>query len=194
MTNIETLVKQEGYQSFEEMVEQNTGIYVNMVKRFGKQLLPQESQDILDERYFNIFSALKNFSPEKCSIPTFIGNPARYTCMRRIFSRTHNKNAQIHINIDSLLENSPSQESFLGEIEEREKSEQLWQCVEKLPPHLKNIVKARYGSGYNTLKPWDEVSKETGLSQTTCSKRLKKAFSQLKEILESEKIHLQSPD
>jgi len=72
-----------------ELISRHSGIYVNMVRKFGsKSLSYTQMGQILDEKDYNIYEAALDYDESRAKFSTHIANKAKYICLTE---KTKNK-------------------------------------------------------------------------------------------------------
>ena len=62
-----------------ELISRHSGIYVDMLKKFGFKCLTQNQiQDIMGDKDYVIYKAALEYDPEKAKFSTHLANKAKY--------------------------------------------------------------------------------------------------------------------
>jgi len=148
-----------------ELISRHSGIYVDMIRKFGgKSLTENQVADLMGEKDFNIYKAAIEYNPDKSKFSTFLAIKTKYLCLT---SKTVNKKTNHFVDFDEesfrLASNSvpPDEASADNEIIAK-----LYSIIDRHPDKLvRQIFEERYFSGKNNkLKSWKEISKSVGLS------------------------------
>lgn len=167
-----------------ELISRHSGIYVDMIKRFGgKSLTDIQLTDLMGEKDYNIYKAALDFKPEKSKFSTYLANRTRYLCLSE---KTINKKSPHVVDFDSVVPfieancKAPDEQS-----ENRELMMKLSRALESLTDQTaKTIFYERYFSTSNhKLKSWKEIGKILGFSGEWCSQVHDKTLPQLKKQL-----------
>ena len=71
-------------EALRELINRHSGIYVQMIDRFGsKNLTPFQKQDLMDQKDFEIYRAAQDYDEEKAKFCTFLANRARFLCLSK---------------------------------------------------------------------------------------------------------------
>ena len=65
-----------------ELISRHSGIYVDMLKRFGYRTLTQNQiSDIMEDKDYVIYKAALEYDPEKAKFSTHLANKTKYLCL-----------------------------------------------------------------------------------------------------------------
>lgn len=176
-------------ESLKELISRHSGIYVEMIRRFGeKHLTATQIGDMMDDKDFNIYSAALEFDESKSKFSTYLANRTKYNCLTN--KTLNKKNAKI-INFDDIefeqetKEDNPCQASL-----QREYMMKICFLIEgHEDPRVTRIFKERYFSSNNKkLKPWKQIAKEIGLSIQGCINIHDNAIKQFQKIIKNDPI------
>ena len=157
-----------------ELISRHSGIYVDMLKRFGHKTLTQNQiSDIMQEKDYVIYKA---------------ANKTKYLCLTQ---RTKNKKNAETSNYDDLefcqrdSSPNPRDQYINNDIFSR-----ILHLIDKnSDKRLKVIFHERYFCGRRgKLKPWKEVAEKVGLSAQGCINIHNRAITDLKNKIKNEKI------
>lgn len=172
-----------------ELISRHSGIYVDMVKRFGyKSLSVDQVGDILDEKDYNIYKAAIDYEEDRAKFSTHLANKTKFICLTK---KTQNKKNNKFINyedVDFFLvskDNTPDEECFNNE----KFSRALNMIVKHKDERVKKIFIERYfcGSG-NKVSPWNKVAKKVNLSTQGCINIHNKTIKQFQNKIKNENI------
>ena len=63
------------------LIERHSGIYVDIVKKYGSQSLPNtDIYDIISDKDYVIYKAALDYDENKAKFSTHVGNKAKYLC------------------------------------------------------------------------------------------------------------------
>jgi RNA polymerase sigma factor (sigma-70 family) len=167
-----------------ELISRHSGIYVDMIKRFGgKSLTDMQQMDLMGEKDYNIYKAALEYDPEKSKFSTYLANRTRYLCLA---DKTTNKKSPHLVDFDSVVPfieddyQSPDEQSEIRELMMK-----LSKALDSLSDQTaKSIFYERYFSTSNhKLKPWKEIGKSLGLSGEWCSQVHDKTLPKLRKQL-----------
>ena len=83
-----------------ELISRHSGIYVDMLKKFGFKCLSQiQIQDIMSDKDYVIYRAALEYDPSKAKFSTHLANKAKYMCLTQ---KTKNKNNRFSTNFDEV--------------------------------------------------------------------------------------------
>jgi len=172
-----------------ELISRHSGIYVDMVKRFGcKSLSIDQVGDILDEKDYNIYKAAIDYEEERAKFSTYLANKTKFICLTK---KTQNKKNNKFINyedVDFFLvskDNTPDEECFNNE----KFSRALNMIVKHKDERVKTIFIERYFGGKgNKVTPWNKVAKKVNLSTQGCINIHNKTIKQFQNKIKNENI------
>ena len=172
-----------------ELISRHSGIYVDMLKKFGfKCLTHNQIQDIMQEKDYIIYKAALEYDHTKAKFSTHLANKAKYMCLTQ---KTKNKNNKISGNFDEIQycqkdkSKTPDESCKINDSFSR-----ILNLIEKhKDKRLKTIFHERYFCGSRgKLKPWKEVAKKINLSAQGCINLHDKAVKELNYKINNEKI------
>ena len=177
--------------SLKELISRHSGIYVEMIRRYGqKHLTATQIDDLMGDKDFNIYVAALEHDGEKSKFSTYLANRTRYHCLSN--KTINKKNANI-VNFDDVEYEQESKDSNPCQASsEREFMKKICFLIEgHEDARVTQIFKERYFSG-NTkkLKPWKAIAKEIGLSIQGCIDIHEKAIKQFKKKIQNDPIAL----
>ena len=169
-----------------ELISRHSGIYVDMIKRFGgKSLTPTQQLDLMGEKDYNIYKAALEYNPDKSKFSTYLANKTRYLCLT---DKTINKKSPHLVDFDTsapFIEDEnplPDEELCVSELMTK-----LNRILDSHPdPRVKSVFQERYFStSNNKLKPWKKVAKVVGLSYQGCINLHNKMLPELHKQLDA---------
>ena len=172
-----------------ELVNRHSGIYVDMVKKFGsKSLTHCQIGDILDEKEYNIYKAALDYDETRSKFSTFLANKAKFICLTEK-TKTLKKNRSIdYENIEfcsSSKDNNPQEHC----LEQESYSRIMNMIMEHKDERITTIFFERYFCGkLNKLKPWKKIAKKIGMSTQGCINIHNKTLEQFKNKLKNERV------
>jgi|TARA_R100000008_G_scaffold46546_1_gene27450 hypothetical protein len=189
-TALTELIKENNDESaLNELISRHSGIYVDMLKKFGfKSLTQNQVQDIMGEKDYVIYRAALEYDHTKAKFSTHLANKAKYMCLTQ---KTKNKNSKIVANFEEVQlyqkdkSSTPDQSCDVNDSFNR-----ILNLIEKhKDKRLKIIFHERYFCGRGgKLKPWKEVAKTINLSAQGCINIHDRAIKELSYKIENEKI------
>lgn len=174
-----------------ELIVRHSGIYVNMVKRFGsKGLTHHQIGDILEEKDFNIYMAAMDYDSSRSKFSTYLANKTKYLCLT-----TKQKNIENNkfTNFDDINFCQKSEELNPSEsCIKQESYERIFNLLDdQEDSRIKTIFLHRYFSTSNKkLTPWDKVAKKMSLSIQGCINIHNKALKELQKKITYDEIKL----
>lgn len=175
--------------ALEELISRHSGIYVDMLKRFGMNCLTHNQvSDIMNDKDYVIYKAALEYDETKAKFSTHLANKTKYMCLTQ---KTKNKNNKISSNFDdvqfSQKDNShtPDEECKINDSFSR-----ILNLINKhKDKRLKTIFHERYFCGRRgKLKPWKEVARKLNLSAQGCINIHNKAVKEISLKIDNEKI------
>ena len=172
-----------------ELINRHSGIYVDMVKRFGgKSLSITEMSDILDDKNYNIYKAAIDYDETRAKFSTYLATKAKFICLTQ---KTANKNAKPHSSYEELdffiesKDNTPEQ--FCSFSDSFSKIMSL--ISSNKDKRVEKIFNERYfGGKFNKLQPWHMVADVVGISSQACINIHNKTIENLKKKVNNETI------
>jgi hypothetical protein len=188
--DLTNLIKQDNDErALDELISRHSGIYVDMLKKFGfKCLTHNQVQDIMEDKDYVIYKAALEYDSSKAKFSTHLANKAKYMCLTQ---KTKNKNSRITANFDEVQfcqkdkASTPDQSCNVADSFNR-----ILNLIEKhKDKRLKIIFHERYFCGNRgKLKPWKQVAQKINLSAQGCINIHDKAIKELSYKIENEKI------
>jgi hypothetical protein len=175
--------------ALEELISRHSGIYVDMLKKFGFKCLTQNQvQDIMQDKDYVIYKAALEYDSSKAKFSTHLANKAKYMCLTQ---KTKNKNNRISSNFEEVQfyqkdkSKTPDESCNINDSFSR-----ILNLIEKhKDKRLKVIFHQRYFCGRKgKLKPWKEVAKTISLSAQGCINLHDKAIKELNYKINNERI------
>jgi RNA polymerase sigma factor (sigma-70 family) len=172
-----------------ELISRHSGIYVDMIRKFGgKSLTQTQMYDLMGEKDYNIYNAALEYNPEKSKFSTFLALRTKYLCLT---NKTKNKKNTNIVNFNDQefyledLSDSPHEESS-----KRELFQKLSKLIDSHPDErVRQIFEERYFSGKNgKLRSWKQISKNVNLSIQGCINVHNRTLPELNKIIENEQI------
>lgn len=176
-------------EALSELIVRHSGIYVDMVKRFGsKSLSCSQINDIIDEKDYNIYKAAIDYQESRAKFSTHLANKTKFICLTRKTKNKKNKNFVNYEDVDFCLvskDNSPAEDYYNNECYSRV----LNMICSHKDTRIKTIFHERYFCGVgNKLKPWSKVAKKAGLSTQGCINIHNKTIKQFQNKIKNENI------
>jgi len=163
------MVKKEDERALSLLIERHSGIYVDMVKRYGSSgLNSTDLDDVLNEKNYIIYQAALNYDEEKAKFSTYVGNRAKYLCLSKKTSLKKNSKFVPFESIDFSEESNSLQPS--ENCETKDSFIKIMAMINEHPDkRVKVIFKERYfGGEKGKLSPWKNVAGMLGLSMQRC--------------------------
>ena len=86
--------------ALEELISRHSGIYVDMLKKFGMNCLTHNQvSDIMNDKDYVIYKAALEYDETKAKFSTHLANKTKYMCLTQ---KTKNKNNKISSNFDDV--------------------------------------------------------------------------------------------
>ena len=172
-----------------ELISRHSGIYVDMLKRFGFKCLTQNQvQDIMGDKDYVIYKAALEYDESKAKFSTHLANKTKWMCLTQ---KTKNKKSRISSNFEEIQffqkDKSPTPD------ESCKTSDSFSRVLNLINKHkdkrLKIIFHQRYFCGRRgKLKPWKEVAEKINLSAQGCINLHDRAVKELNNKIDNEKI------
>jgi len=172
-----------------ELISRHSGIYVDMLKKFGFKCLSQiQIQDIMSDKDYVIYRAALEYDPSKAKFSTHLANKAKYMCLTQ---KTKNKNNRFSTNFDEVQ--FYQKDKSLTPDESCKTNDSFTRILNLINKHkdqrIKIIFHERYFCGRRgKLKPWKDVAKKINLSPQGCINIHDKAIKELSHKIDNEKI------
>tara|TARA_Y100000114_G_scaffold157281_1_gene188808 strand:- start:11500 stop:12096 length:597 start_codon:yes stop_codon:yes gene_type:complete len=172
-----------------ELISRHSGIYVDMIKRFGSNCLTQNQiQDIMRDKDYTIYKAALEYDENKAKFSTHLANKTKYMCLTQ---KTKNKNSKVFNNFEEIKfcqkdkSATPDESCRINDSFSR-----ILNLIDKhKDQRLKVIFHERYFCGERgKLKPWKDVAKKINLSAQGCINIHDKAIKEFNYKIENEKI------
>lgn len=155
--------------SLKELIYRHSGIYVEMIRRYGqKHLTSNQINDMMEEKDYNIYSAALEYDENKSKFSTYLANRTKYACLTN--KMINKKNSKI-VNFDEIEFEQESKDPDPCQISsQKEFLNKVCFLIENHEDkRVKTIFKERYFSNTNkNLKPWKEIAKMLNLSIQGC--------------------------
>ena len=175
--------------ALEELISRHSGIYVDMLKKFGMNCLTHNQvSDIMNDKDYVIYKAALEYDETKAKFSTHLANKTKYMCLTQ---KTKNKNNKISSNFDDV-QFSQKANSYTPD-EECKINDSFSRILNLINKHkdkrLKTIFHERYFCGRRgKLKPWKEVARKLNLSAQGCINIHNKAVKEISLKIDNEKI------
>ena len=172
-----------------ELVNRHSGIYIDMIKRFGLRSLPKDIiGNIIDEKEYNIYKAAIDYDETRAKFSTHLANKTKFICLTektKMFKNKENTNYNELEFCQHSTDNTPD-ESFI----EKERYVRVMNMIfEHKDKRIRTIFTERYFNGkLNKLKPWHQIAKKVGLSTQGCINIHNKTIEQFKNKIKNETI------
>ena len=175
--------------ALDELISRHSGIYVDMLKKFGMNCLTQNQvSDIMKDKDYVIYKAALEYDESKAKFSTHLANKTKYMCLTQ---KTKNKNSRIAANFEDV-KFCKKDKSYTPD-EECKINDSFARIINLINKHqdkrLKTIFHERYFCGRRgKLKPWKEVARKLNLSAQGCINIHNKAVKEISSKIENEKI------
>lgn len=177
--------------SLKELISRHSGIYVEMIRRYGqKHLTNNQLSDLMDEKDFNIYAAALDHDSSKSKFSTYLANRTRYNCLT---NQSINKGSSKIVNFDDIeFEQESKEENPCQASAQKEFLKKVCFLIEDHEdPRVTQLFKERYFSSANKkLKPWKQIAAEMGLSIQGCIYIHDKTIKQFKNKIKNGPITL----
>ena len=176
-------------EALNELISRHSGIYVDMLKKFGyRSLSENQISDIMGDKDYIIYKAALEYDPEKAKFSTHLANKAKYLCLTQ---RTKNKKNYLISNYDDL--EFCQKDNTLNPRDQYMMNDSFARILNLIEKHddkrLKIIFHERYFCGNRgKLKPWKQVAEKVNLSAQGCINIHNRAIKELKSKIKNEKI------
>lgn len=177
-----------------ELISRHSGIYVEMIKRYGQRSLSENQiNDLMNDKDFNIYSAALEYDESKSKFSTYLANMVRYNCLS---NKTLNKKNSKFINFDDFVETEQEQDLDANNpCQISSNKEFLKKVCFLIEQHedfrVREIFRQRYFDGdTKKLKPWKYIAQELNLSIQGCIVIHNRTIKELQKIIKNEKITL----
>ena len=189
-SDLTQLVKEKNdEEALEELISRHSGIYVDMLKKFGVKCLTQNQvQDIMADKDYVIYKAALEYDPSRAKFSTHLANKAKWLCLTQ---KTKNKNNKISSNFEDIQYYHKDQGSNPAEsCDTNDSFSRILNLIKKhKDKRLQTIFHERYFCGKRgKLKPWKEVAQKMNLSAQGCINIHDKAIKELSYKINNEKI------
>jgi DNA-directed RNA polymerase specialized sigma subunit len=155
-----------------ELIARHSGIYIDMIRKFGgKALTNTQSDDLMSEKDFNIYTAAMNYDSSQSKFSTYLANRTKYSCLT---NKTINKKCAKIINFDDIEYDCESHEFNPRDSAQQSESNRflndIIKEIESHPdPRVPTVFKQRYFSTPNNkLKPWRQIAPMVKLTVQGC--------------------------
>lgn len=150
--------------------------FASMLLTVSRRYCPNklDPEDILQDAFIKIFSALKQFDESKGSIEGWMRKIVINTALKKLQKKsfTHEKSTELFL--EKTFE--PAVTSYLN-------AEDLMQIISTLPDGYKQVFNLSVVEGYNH----QEIAKMLGIGESTSRSNLSKAKKLLRSKLEKQK-------
>lgn len=175
--------------ALDELISRHSGIYVDMLKKFGMSCLTQNQvSDIMKDKDYVIYKAALEYDENKAKFSTHLANKTKYMCLTQ---KTKNKNSRISNNFEDV-QFCQKDKNYTPD-EECKINDSFSRIINLINKHkdkrLRIIFHQRYFCGKGgKLKPWKDVAKTLNLSAQGCINIHNKAVKEISLRIENEKI------
>lgn len=177
--------------SLKELIARHSGIYVEMIRRYGqKHLTATQLGDLMDDKDFNIYTAVLEYNEDKSKFSTYLANRTRYHCLSN--KTINKKNANI-VNFDDVeYEQESKEQNPCQASAQREFMKKICFLIESHEdPRVTEIFKQRYFSNSGKkLKPWKAIAREMNLSIQGCIDIHNRSIKQFQKTIKNDAIAL----
>ena len=184
------LVKSENNENaLEELISRHSGIYVDMLKKFGmKCLTNNQVSDIMGDKDYTIYKAALEYDESKAKFSTHLANKTKYMCLTQ---KTKNKKNRFCTNLDDIIFCQKDKSSTPDEsCKMNDSFSRILKLIDKhKDKRLKTLFHERYFCGKRgKLKPWKDVAKKINLSAQGCINIHDKAIKEFSQKIDNERI------
>lgn len=189
-SSLTDLIKEENSEdALNELISRHSGIYVDMLKKFGWHCLTQNQvMDIMGDKDYVIYKAALEYDENKAKFSTHLANKTKWMCLTQ---KTKNKNSKISGNFNEIEfcqkdgSSTPDESCKINDTFSR-----ILNLIDKhKDKRLKTIFHERYFCGNKgKLKPWKEVARKINLSAQGCINIHDKAIKEFNYRINNEKI------
>ncbi len=189
-SDLTSMIKDENDESaLHELISRHSGIYVDMLKKFGMSCLTQNQiSDIMKDKDYVIYKAALEYDESKAKFSTHLANKAKYMCLTQ---KTKNKTNRISTNYEDVKfrqvdkSHTPDESCKINDSFSR-----ILNLIDRhKDKRLKTIFHERYFCGKRgKLKPWKDVARKINLSAQGCINIHDKAIKELSSKIDNEKI------
>ena len=101
---IESIKNSKDEKSLTTLIERHSGIYIDMVRRFGiKSLSFDDFNDIIDEKEYNIYKAALDYDENKSKFSTYLATKVKLICLSKRSKANKNKEKINYEEVDFLF-------------------------------------------------------------------------------------------
>jgi len=189
-SSLTDLIKEENSEdALNELISRHSGIYVDMLKKFGWHCLTQSQvMDIMGDKDYVIYKAALEYDENKAKFSTHLANKTKWMCLTQ---KTKNKNSKVTGNFNEIEFCQKDNSSTPDEsCKTNDTFSRILNLINKhKDKRLKTIFHERYFCGKKgKLKPWKEVARKINLSAQGCINIHDKAIKEFNYKINNEKI------
>ena len=184
------MVKEENNEdALDELISRHSGIYVDMLKKFGfKSLTQNQVQDIMADKDYVIYRAALEYDPSRAKFSTHLANKTKWMCLTQ---KTKNKKNKVSSTFEDVQYSQKDGGSTPAEA--CDTNDSFSRIINLIKKHkdkrLQTIFHERYFCGEGgKLKPWKDVAKKINLSAQGCINIHDRAIKELNNKINNEKI------
>ena len=176
--------------ALEALIDRHSGIYMDMVRKFGsKNLSMTQIDDIVEDKDYIIYQAALEYDETKAKFSTYLANKTKFMCLTR---QTNNKKLSKFVAFDKVdydrsvsSEETPQEKCISNESYER-----IMNLINKHhDERVRTIFQQRYFLGRNgKLKPWNQIAQIVQLSTQGCINIHNKIIKDFKKVINDEQI------
>jgi len=195
-TDLTVLIQEKNDElALQELISRHSGIYVDMLKKFGYNSLSfNQISDIMEDKDYVIYKAALEYNPEKAKFSTHLANKTKYMCLTQ---KTKNKKNLRLVSFEEREEQKKNNQQDRSKRPDEncvfnDSFKRILNLIFKhRDERLKTIFNERYFNGKGCkLKPWKLVAEKVNLSAQGCINIHDKAIKEIKSKIENEKIKL----
>jgi RNA polymerase sigma factor (sigma-70 family) len=168
-------------ESLSELVERNSGIFINMVNQYMKDSVKYEV--INDKEYYIYQAALKYDDSRNTKFSTYLGSETKWMCLNDYNKKKKRKEVAI-----DFLENVGDEGDHFDQVIEYDTKSKILELASNHPDkRVYKIFELRYNEGNrNKLMPWSKICKKVGLSVQGCINIHEQALNKIKQELKKD--------
>lgn len=167
------------------IIEKNTRLVIYYISRRYHKTESIDINELVSIGMLSLILATENFDVSKNNTFASYAISAIENNINKYLNK-ENKQAvgQLHLNTSQIEIITNPEDKIL----EEEKADTITQIIEQLPPHIKEVIKMKYGF-YNKVYTNIEISKIMKISTNTVVTRANKGLKIIKELLLESQIY-----
>jgi RNA polymerase sigma factor (sigma-70 family) len=173
-----------------ELIFRHSGIYLDMIKKFGSRSLSHNQiNDMVEDKNYQIYKAALEYDESKSKFSTYLALKTKYLCLT---NKTNNKKNSNIVNFDEI--EFTQEHNGFDPSEESSRNESFLKIFNLINNHhderIKLIFNERYFSNTNgSLKPWKQIASKVGLSIQGCINIHNKTIKEFQEKITNEQLN-----